>query len=161
MKNFTQLEQEAQIILDSVKDFPEKRLALRQAFYRKYGLGKLTEYGYGNSNDPLHTPPFTDTSYPTQTKEQLINIMQQWLQDNMGYFWTNATTLEYPTGFDLSLFFDMYGGQSTSGEEKLCSQYWRVNINPWDRYTLSVPKSGSYRLKTDEPGYKNLFLTGD
>ncbi|SFF52137.1 hypothetical protein [Thermoflexibacter ruber] len=43
------LEQQAKEILKSVENYPEKRLALRQEFYRKYGYGKLTEFGYGNS----------------------------------------------------------------------------------------------------------------
>ncbi|HUL98260.1 MAG TPA: FAD-dependent oxidoreductase, partial [Mycobacterium sp.] len=36
-----------------------------------------------------------------------------------------------------------------------------VNIDPSDRYVLSVPGSDKYRLRPDEAGYDNLVLAGD
>ena len=41
------------------------------------------------------------------------------------------------------------------------SQYWRANVNPSDRYVLSLPGSTAYRLAPDASGFDNLFLAGD
>ena len=41
------------------------------------------------------------------------------------------------------------------------TQHVSVNIDPSDRYVLSVPGSDKYRLRPDESGYDNLVLAGD
>ena len=41
------------------------------------------------------------------------------------------------------------------------SRYWRVNINPLERYVLSAPDSVQYRLWPDGSGIDNLYLAGD
>ena len=43
----------------------------------------------------------------------------------------------------------------------LATQHLSVNIDPSDRYVLSVPGSDKYRLRPDESGYDNLVLAGD
>jgi uncharacterized protein with NAD-binding domain and iron-sulfur cluster len=43
----------------------------------------------------------------------------------------------------------------------LATQHVSVNIDPSDRYVLSVPGSDKYRLRPDEAGYDNLVLAGD
>jgi uncharacterized protein with NAD-binding domain and iron-sulfur cluster len=43
----------------------------------------------------------------------------------------------------------------------LDTQYLSVNIDPSDRYVLSVPGSDKFRLRPDESGYDNLVLAGD
>lgn len=43
------LMKQAKEILQSVENNPNQRLELRKDFYRKYGFGKITEFGYGNS----------------------------------------------------------------------------------------------------------------
>ena len=40
-------------------------------------------------------------------------------------------------------------------------RYERVNIDPTDRYVLSVPGSSRHRLRPDASGFDNLFLAGD
>ena len=48
-----------------------------------------------------------------------------------------------------------------SGEQRFDSQFWRANIDPSERYVISVVGSSKYRLDTDGSGFKNLYLTGD
>jgi uncharacterized protein with NAD-binding domain and iron-sulfur cluster len=47
------------------------------------------------------------------------------------------------------------------GKIRFDAQYWRVNVDPWERYTLSVKGSSAYRLRADQSGYSNLYFTGD
>ncbi|NMH64622.1 NAD(P)-binding protein [Shewanella salipaludis] len=47
------------------------------------------------------------------------------------------------------------------GEARFDSQYWRANVDPSERYVLSVKGSSSYRVATDATGIGNLYVTGD
>ena len=56
------------------------------------------------------------------------------------------------------------GKQPTQGRPMLdieVDRYERVNVDPTERYVLSVPGSRSARLRPDESGFSNLFLAGD
>jgi uncharacterized protein with NAD-binding domain and iron-sulfur cluster len=46
-------------------------------------------------------------------------------------------------------------------DDPLRSQFVRVNLDPSDRYVLSVPGSDDLRLRSDESGFDNLYLAGD
>ena len=61
-------------------------------------------------------------------------------------------------GFDWSRLYDASGA---GGEARLDAQYLRVNIDPSERYVLSLPGTSKFRLRAGESGFVNLFLTGD
>ena len=60
--------------------------------------------------------------------------------------------------FRWALLFDDRGA---SNEQRLDAQYLRANVDPSDRYVLSLPGTGRLRLRADESGYDNLMLAGD
>lgn len=47
------------------------------------------------------------------------------------------------------------------GEQRLNYQYFRANVSSSERYVLSVPNSSQFRLKTNQTGFHNLYITGD
>ncbi len=49
----------------------------------------------------------------------------------------------------------------TEGQARFEHQFWRANVNPTDRYVLSVAGSTRYRLGAGESGFVNLYLAGD
>lgn len=104
-------------------------------------------------------PPFSDHGYQEIENQRLIDAFEQWLLDNSGFFWPAGTTLQYPQGLDFNLLADPH--DSEEGYDRLASQFFRANVRPTDHYTLSVPKSENFRLKTDKSGFENLYLTGD
>lgn len=53
------------------------------------------------------------------------------------------------------------GANGQRGGAALDTQHLSVNVDPSDRYVLSVPGSDKYRLRPDEGGYDNLALAGD
>jgi uncharacterized protein with NAD-binding domain and iron-sulfur cluster len=104
-------------------------------------------------------PPFSDHAYPKLELEYLKRTFQQWLQDNMGFFWPSITNVPFPNGMD---FGKLAGTEKDASPlEKYESQFFRINVRPTDHYTLSVPGSASFRLKADQSGFDNLFLCGD
>jgi uncharacterized protein with NAD-binding domain and iron-sulfur cluster len=100
-------------------------------------------------------PPSTDYQFPLQSLETARNNAVQFLNQTMPKLWTRAGT---PQGFNWNLLVDP---QYRVGEARFDAQYLRVNIDPNERYVLSVAGSTQYRLKTDESGFSNLYLTGD
>ncbi len=80
----------------------------------------------------------------------------------MGWFWPKATSKGYPNGFDLDLLIDPDGADTGSnGIDKLQKQYFSLNIDPTNHFSIAEPGADKYRMKTDESGFSNLFLTGD
>ena len=61
----------------------------------------------------------------------------EWIDANLSTVWTK---------FDQSLVH---------------SQYLRVNIDPSERYVLSLPGTSKFRLRAGQSGFTNLFFTGD
>ena len=51
--------------------------------------------------------------------------------------------------------------EGETGEERLNSQYHRVNIDPTELYVQTVAGSSQYRLKPGESGFEGLVLAGD
>lgn len=48
-----------------------------------------------------------------------------------------------------------------AGETPLASQYFRANVDPSERYVMSVAGATGARLRADESGFDGLVLTGD
>lgn len=49
----------------------------------------------------------------------------------------------------------------TVGEDRLEHQYLRANVEPSERYVLSVPGSSAHRIAPDDTGFSNLYAVGD
>jgi uncharacterized protein with NAD-binding domain and iron-sulfur cluster len=52
-------------------------------------------------------------------------------------------------------------GAQPVGEERFDCQHWAANVNPTDRYVLSVPGSIEYRLSPLDMTFDNLTIAGD
>lgn len=117
-------------------------------------------YYTGSFLDPEVIPPYSDHRYPHEQMERIMRVSEQWLKDKMGWFFPNATTLEYPEGMRLDVIHDFSKAAKTD-YGRLKTQWFRANVNPTDRYTLSLPGSNKYRLKASESGFDNLVITGD
>ncbi len=48
-----------------------------------------------------------------------------------------------------------------SGEARFETQFWTANVYPSDRYVLSLPGSGKFRISPLDRSYDNLTITGD
>lgn len=96
-------------------------------------------------------PASSDEHFPQLMKNQ---VKENWLlkvQQQMQPIWPKA----YVNGeFDPSVLFSPNGMPYED-------QYWRANVDPSERYVLSLKGSSQYRLKTDETAFHNLFITGD
>jgi uncharacterized protein with NAD-binding domain and iron-sulfur cluster len=105
-----------------------------------------------------HYPPERDFAFPAQCKAQVRANATGQLNGPIKALWPNAVTAE---GFKWEWLVDLQRPDGSGGEQRFDSQYWRANVDPSERYVLSVVGSSAYRLATDESGFSNLYLTGD
>jgi len=94
-------------------------------------------------------PPFSQHDFPAKQQARVYDQALAWLRDNVKRLWPQ---------FTWDMLVDL---QNRVGEQRLQGQYWRANVEPTERYVLSVAGSSQYRLTTDASGLRNLYLTGD
>jgi uncharacterized protein with NAD-binding domain and iron-sulfur cluster len=75
------------------------------------------------------------------------------LEGRIGAIWPAAAS-----GFPWQWLVDPAGG---GGSARFDRQYWRANVDPAERYVLSVSGSSRYRPTSAGTGYANLYLAGD
>jgi uncharacterized protein with NAD-binding domain and iron-sulfur cluster len=101
-------------------------------------------------------PPGTDhASYVASCHERAREEALKFLNHRVGVHLPGAVT---ERGFAWHL---LAGADGRRDGAALATQHVSVNIDPSDRYVLSVPGSDKYRLRPDEGGYDNLVLAGD
>ncbi len=100
---------------------------------------------------------YDDPEYPKREHEHVRDNALAFLRDHVRHFWPGAVDEDSDTfRWDL-----LAGGGDRTGEDRFDSQFWRANVDPSERYVLSLPGSDKYRLRSDESGYDNLVLAGD
>ncbi len=116
------------------------------------------EYFCSPMQDAVVIPPFDDPSFPGTQADRVREDALAWLHARVGALWPDATRADQPRGLDWSLLVDLEG---RSGEARLDSQFWRANVDPTERYVLSIPASTRHRLAPGGSGFENLVLAGD
>lgn len=106
----------------------------------------------------LDAPWPTDQSaaaYTAGARRRVLDNAVTYLDRHIGLYLPGAVT---GSGFAWHLLCGVDGNRGSAALE---TQHVSVNIDPSDRYVLSVPGSDKYRLRPDESGYDNLVLAGD
>lgn len=96
----------------------------------------------------------TQEDADARVKKRAIEYMNK----NIEGVWPQSVISQNDPVFNWDLLVDAHGGV---GAERFNSQYWRANYFSSERYVQTPAKLVKYRLRTDESGYDNLFLTGD
>lgn len=116
---------------------------------------KSVAYFCGPLADSATAGCLTKPSPPACATAIAAKIGTDWLNTHAPAMWPSATA---NGGFDWQTLYDPAGG---SGPARLTSQYVRANIDPSERYVLSVPNTVHLRLESGNSGFANLFLAGD
>lgn len=100
-------------------------------------------------------PPQSDHGFPARArmlaKESAIELLGQ----RIGELWPSARD---SGGFAWHWLLDP---MQREGAARFDAQYWRANVDPSERYVLSVAGTAQYRLAADGTGFSNLFIAGD
>jgi uncharacterized protein with NAD-binding domain and iron-sulfur cluster len=113
-------------------------------------------YFCGPSLDDPAEPPPSDSTYPGKELAKSKASTLQFYKDHLGPMWPKV--VDSSGALDWSKVFDP---NDATGAARADGQYYRINIDPSERYVLSVAGSTKYRLKPDGSGFTNLFLAGD
>lgn len=116
---------------------------------------KYIGYLCGAFPDATVIPPYTDHLFPEKEKLRAQQNLHNYFNQNLQHIIPGAFTNNV---FDWNLLVDQ---NNQSGEQRLNAQYIRANIDPSERYVMSVKDSTQYRIKTNETGFSNLYITGD
>jgi uncharacterized protein with NAD-binding domain and iron-sulfur cluster len=98
-------------------------------------------------------PPPADTGFPARAAAQAKANAVELLGVRIKALWKEACS-----GFPWQWLVDPLGAE---GEARINRQYWRANVDPSERYVLSVAGSSAQRLGSKGSGLANLFLAGD
>ncbi len=102
-------------------------------------------------------PPFTDHDFPRREHERLKQLSLRWLREWTGPLWPEASQYN-PTALDWELLTAPGGVQGVARFEH---QFWRANIDPTERYVMSLPGSTAARLGSQDSDFPSLYLAGD
>ncbi|MEG4959384.1 MULTISPECIES: NAD(P)-binding protein [unclassified Microcoleus] len=103
-------------------------------------------------------PAFVDRSFPDQEMNRVKETALKWFQQNIAILWPKITL---PKSSDLLNWNLLVDSKNGNGLERFNSQFWRANIEPSERYVMSLKGTTKYRLKPDASGFNNLYLAGD
>jgi uncharacterized protein with NAD-binding domain and iron-sulfur cluster len=114
-------------------------------------------YFCGPMQDPKTVPPFSDPAFPGQQTGMAKQTSIDFLDWFAAPLWPGGTDATDPKKFNWSLL----DAPSGTGTARFDAQYWRANVNPSDRYVISLPGTTQYRLKAGDSKFANLVLAGD
>lgn len=100
-------------------------------------------------------PPLNDYAFPDQCKAKVKAAAINQLNNQISWLWPDAVDA---SGFKWEWLLDT---RDQTGQARFNSQYWRSNIDPSERYVMSVTNSTKYRIATDGSGFSNIYFTGD
>ena len=115
-------------------------------------------YFCGPLKDAEQIPSRQDYDFPEQQEERVKGIVKQWFEQNIPTLWPKIINSQMSDTLNWNLLIDP---KHRKEEERFNAQFWRANIEPSDRYVLSVKGSTKYRLRSDQSGFENLYLAGD
>jgi uncharacterized protein with NAD-binding domain and iron-sulfur cluster len=102
-------------------------------------------------------PPGPCPDFPEAQHRRAYDALRRFMENRLPVLWPAARD---PSTSDFRWEL-LAAPDELTGPARLSAQYVRANINPSDRYVLSVPGSLGYRLQPDQSGLRNLLLAGD
>ncbi len=101
---------------------------------------------------------FSDHSVPAKAYEKVKQRTLEHLRTLSHHLWPHTSPEDDPAKFNWDLLVDPAGH---TGQARFDQQFFRVNIDPSELYVLSEANSSIHRLKTDQNGFKDIYITGD
>ena len=125
----------------------------REAF-PKGNQPKTIAYYCGPMTGP--TPHEQQSNVPLQEDNRVKKDALAWFEQNIGHLMPSLRSSSNGINWDL-----LCASNNKKGLERFEEQFWRGNIDPSERYVMSVPGSTKFRIKPGETGFDNLVITGD
>ena len=108
-------------------------------------------------NDREHPGARAGLEYVREQRGRVRDNAIRFLNEEIRHLWPGAGE---PGQFRWELLVDPNGSRAL-GEKRFDAQFWTANVQPSDRYALSLPGSSAYRISPLDYTYDNLTVTGD
>lgn len=106
---------------------------------------------------PDRAPPPDQAAFPPLQRDRVKGDAINYLRRFAGQVMPDAVRW-FPNEFRWDL---LCGAGDAVGVRRFDSQFYRANIDPSERYVLSLPGTTQYRIKPDDTGFDNLTIAGD
>jgi uncharacterized protein with NAD-binding domain and iron-sulfur cluster len=103
-------------------------------------------------------PSRDDPGYPAVRREAARREIVRFLEHHVGHLWPRA--VRPGGGFRWEILVPP-GEERPDGPARLDTQHWTANVNPSDRYTLTLPGTAKDRISPLDNTYDNLTVAGD
>lgn len=133
------------------------QLLKRESWTGRAKPPKCLVYFCGTMTDAVPIPPFSEHGFPSMQYARAHESAVTWLDNNIGALFPAACE----PGISQIRWSLLAAGGAEAGEGRFATQFWRLNIDPSERYVLSLPGTARYRLRAHESGFANLYLAGD
>ena len=100
-----------------------------------------------------------DHACPERYREAVRLNAVRFLTRDVRHLWPGA--VDGAGAFRWDLLVGPDGEGTLAGSARFRTQHWTANVNPSDRYTLSLPGSSRYRISPLDATYDNLTVCGD
>jgi uncharacterized protein with NAD-binding domain and iron-sulfur cluster len=108
--------------------------------------------------DALSQGSAVTKEFESQQRETVRGNAIRFLQNDAGALWPNAVR---GGDFRWELLAAKGNASARKGPARFETQYWKANVNPTDRYVLSLPGSIGYRISPLDITFDNLTIAGD
>jgi len=132
------------------------QLLAREEWERTGSVPHSVLYFCGTLTDAQTIPRPPDPAFASAQHTRARDLSINWLSSQIGPFWPRLSAPATP-GIDWS---QVQAG-ATVDQSRFDSQYARLNIDPSERYVLSLPNSARFRPRAHETGFDNLYFAGD
>ncbi len=129
--------QKASPVLDAFAEPMDTWADMSQVLPRETWPTMPASVQYFCSAMPGGIPPQSDSTFPAEAKAAVQANAAEFTKDSLPVLWPDYK------------------------QSDVLSEYFRANIDPSERYVLSVAGSTGARLRANESGVGNLFLAGD
>jgi uncharacterized protein with NAD-binding domain and iron-sulfur cluster len=123
---------------------------------------KALAYFCSSLETPAALPDRSDAGYPEDQRKRVRDAAIHYLNHEVRLLWPGAVT---EAGFRWELLVDPTGrpGEDAGEDEaaRFETQFWTANVDPTDRYVLSVPGSSRHRISPLDVSVDNLSAAGD
>jgi len=114
--------------------------------------------------DSVRPEEISDNIYPKRRQLEVRENAIRYLNNDIARLWPKA--VKSRGKFRWNMLMDpaekVSGRKARSNTEaRFDSQYWTANVNPSDRYVLSLPGTQKYRISPLDNTYDNLTICGD
>lgn len=114
--------------------------------------------------DPVSPRATSDASYAKRRRQEVREKAIRYLNNDIVQLWPKAVRRRGEFRWDILMDpKEKAPGRQARGknEARFDSQHWTANVNPSDRYVLSLPGTQKYRISPLDNTYDNLTIAGD